>query len=176
MELQRFAYSSWEMSLKVIRQLLGNAKMVYESHWDIPKDFWIASGQFLKASIQPLRNAQKTGSTRGKYLHWLGTMKSREMKLSTNQGKRQNYPVAIGKTVAISVHFLWSTAFLLIKKKNQRRIEKFQKHSAAPLLNYFLSFHSSFSQTKTDVTVPLKWALHIETAKKLLEIFFLLLS
>jgi hypothetical protein len=42
------AKSHWEKLLKVIKQPLGTAKRVLESRWEIPKDYWIASGQFLE--------------------------------------------------------------------------------------------------------------------------------
>jgi hypothetical protein len=36
------------MLLKVIGKTLGTAKRVQKSHWEMPKDYWIASGQFLE--------------------------------------------------------------------------------------------------------------------------------
>ncbi len=42
------ANSRWEMLLKVIGQPLGTAKRVKKSCWEMPKDYWIASGQFLE--------------------------------------------------------------------------------------------------------------------------------
>ncbi len=52
------ANSCWEMLLKVIGQLLGTAKRVLESCWEMPKGYWIASGQFLEGIGKPLGNAQ----------------------------------------------------------------------------------------------------------------------
>jgi hypothetical protein len=52
------ANSYWEMLLKVIGQLLGTAKRVWESRWEMPKGYWIASGQFLESTGKPLGNAQ----------------------------------------------------------------------------------------------------------------------
>jgi hypothetical protein len=46
------------MLLKAIGQLLGTAKRVFESLWEIPKVFWKASGQFLTCIGKPLENAQ----------------------------------------------------------------------------------------------------------------------
>jgi hypothetical protein len=46
------------MLLKVIGQLLGTAKRVLESRWEMPKGYWIASGQFLEGIGKPLGNAQ----------------------------------------------------------------------------------------------------------------------
>jgi hypothetical protein len=36
------------MLLKVIRQPLGTAKRIQKSRWEMPKDYWIASRQFLE--------------------------------------------------------------------------------------------------------------------------------
>jgi hypothetical protein len=52
------ANSCWEMLLKVIGQLLGTAKRVLESHWEMPKGYWITSGQFLEGIGKPLGNTQ----------------------------------------------------------------------------------------------------------------------
>ncbi len=52
------ANSSWEMLLKVIGQPLGTAKKVLESRWEMPKGYWIASGQFLEGIGKPLGKAQ----------------------------------------------------------------------------------------------------------------------
>jgi hypothetical protein len=37
-----------EILLKVIEQPLGTAERVVKSHWEMPKGYWIASGQFLE--------------------------------------------------------------------------------------------------------------------------------
>ncbi len=52
------AKSRWEMLLKVIGHPLGTAKRVYESRWEMPKGYWIASEQFLEGFGKPLGNAQ----------------------------------------------------------------------------------------------------------------------
>jgi hypothetical protein len=52
-----FANSCWEMLLKVIGQPLGTAKRVKKSHWEMPKDYWIAFGQSLEGIGKPLGNA-----------------------------------------------------------------------------------------------------------------------
>ncbi len=46
------------MLLKAIEQLLGTDKRVLESRWEMPKGYWIASGQFLESIGKPLGNAQ----------------------------------------------------------------------------------------------------------------------
>jgi hypothetical protein len=52
------ANSYWEILLKVIRQLLGTAKRVWESRWEMSKGYWIGSGQFfLEGTGKPLGNA-----------------------------------------------------------------------------------------------------------------------
>jgi hypothetical protein len=43
-----------EMLLKVIGQPLGTAKKVLESRWEMPKGYWIASGQFFEDIGKPL--------------------------------------------------------------------------------------------------------------------------
>jgi hypothetical protein len=50
--------SCWEMLLKAFEQLLGTAKMVQESRWEMPNGYWIASWQFLEGIGKPLGNAQ----------------------------------------------------------------------------------------------------------------------
>jgi hypothetical protein len=52
------ANSRWEMLLKVTGQPLGTAKRVLESRSEMPKGYWIASGQFLEGIGKPLGNAQ----------------------------------------------------------------------------------------------------------------------
>jgi hypothetical protein len=52
------ANSRWEMLLKVIGQPLGTAKRLFKSHWEMPKGYWIASGQFLEGIGKTLGNAQ----------------------------------------------------------------------------------------------------------------------
>jgi hypothetical protein len=42
------------MLLKAVGQTLGTAKRVLESHWEPPKGYWKASGQFLKGVAKPL--------------------------------------------------------------------------------------------------------------------------
>jgi hypothetical protein len=46
------------MLLKVIGQPLGTAKRVLESRWEMPKGYWIASGQFLEGNGKLLGNAK----------------------------------------------------------------------------------------------------------------------
>jgi hypothetical protein len=46
--------------------------------------------------------------------------------------RRQNCPAAIGRNVAIPVHFHRSAAFVFILIKNQSHSEKFFKLSEAP--------------------------------------------
>jgi hypothetical protein len=46
------------MLLKAIGQLLITAKRVLESHWEMPKGYWIASEQFLESIGKPMGNAQ----------------------------------------------------------------------------------------------------------------------
>ncbi len=46
------------MFFKAIGQPLDSAKQVWESRWEMPKGFRIASGQFLKAVGKPPENAQ----------------------------------------------------------------------------------------------------------------------
>jgi hypothetical protein len=70
------ANSPWEMLLKVIGQLLGTAKRVLESRWEMPKGYWIASGQFLEGIGKTLGNAQ---------IHAI-----------SQQEKRQHFLAAIG--------------------------------------------------------------------------------
>ncbi len=53
----------------------------------MPKGSWKASGQFLKGLGKPLENSQIPAD-------------------SQKEG-RKNYPAAIGKTLAISIQFLW---------------------------------------------------------------------
>ncbi len=57
------------------------------------------------------------------------------------------------KNVTISTYFLWSTAFLVMFFLNGKRIENFKNSQL--LLSYFLSRHTTFSQTQTCATVPL---------------------
>jgi hypothetical protein len=52
------ANSRWEMLGKVIGQPLGTAERVLESRWEMPKGYWIDSGQFLESIGKLLRNAQ----------------------------------------------------------------------------------------------------------------------
>jgi hypothetical protein len=53
------AKSCSEMLLKVIGQPLGStAKRVLKSQWEMPKGYWITSGQFLEGIGKPLGNAQ----------------------------------------------------------------------------------------------------------------------
>ncbi len=52
------ANSCREMLLKFIGQPLGTAKRVLESRREMPKGYWIASGQFLDGIGKPLGNAQ----------------------------------------------------------------------------------------------------------------------
>jgi hypothetical protein len=80
------ADSCWEMLLKAVGQPLGTTKRVLESHWEIPKGYWATSGKFLKGIGKPLGNAQTPATSQ--------------------QKRRQNFPVAIGKNVAISIPFL----------------------------------------------------------------------
>jgi hypothetical protein len=42
------------MLLKVIGQPLGTTKRVLKSRWEIPKGYWITSGQFLEGIGKPL--------------------------------------------------------------------------------------------------------------------------
>jgi hypothetical protein len=61
------------MLLTVIGQPLGTAKRVLESRWEMPKGYWITSGQFLEGIGKQLGNAQiligdKTAFPSG---HWL---------------------------------------------------------------------------------------------------------
>ncbi len=58
--------------------------------------------------------------------------------------------------MAISAHFLWSAAFVFILLKNQRHIEKFKKTLSGSSPNYFLSHHTTFSQTQTGAAVPFR--------------------
>ncbi len=58
--MAKFANSHWEMLLKVIGQLLGTAKRVQKSRWEMPKDHLIASGQSVEGIGKPLGNAQIT--------------------------------------------------------------------------------------------------------------------
>jgi hypothetical protein len=44
--------------LKVIGQPLGTFERVLESHWEMPKCYWIASGQFSVGFGKPLGNAK----------------------------------------------------------------------------------------------------------------------
>jgi hypothetical protein len=46
------------MLLKVIGQLLGTAERVLESRWEMPKGYWIASGQFSEGFGKLLGNDQ----------------------------------------------------------------------------------------------------------------------
>jgi hypothetical protein len=46
------------MLLKASGQPLGTAKRVWESRWEMPKGYWIASGQFVEGIGKPLGNAQ----------------------------------------------------------------------------------------------------------------------
>ncbi len=52
------ANSYWEMLLNVIGQLLGTDKRVLESRWEMPKGYWIASGEFLEDIGKPLGNVR----------------------------------------------------------------------------------------------------------------------
>ncbi len=54
------ANSHWEILLKVIGQQLGTAKRVFikKNRWEMPKGYWIASGQFLEGIGKLLGNAQ----------------------------------------------------------------------------------------------------------------------
>jgi hypothetical protein len=52
----------------------------------MPKGYWAASGKFLKGIGKPLGNAQ--------------------IPPTSQQERRENFPAAIGKTVAIFIHFL----------------------------------------------------------------------
>jgi hypothetical protein len=52
----------------------------------MPKGYWAGSGKFLKGVGKPLGNAQLTATSQ--------------------QERRENFPVAIGKNVAISIPFL----------------------------------------------------------------------
>jgi hypothetical protein len=52
------ANSCWEMVLKAIGQPLGTVNSEQESRWEMPKGYWIASGQFLEGTGTPLGNAQ----------------------------------------------------------------------------------------------------------------------
>jgi hypothetical protein len=42
------------MLLKAVEQLLGTAKRVWESRWEMPKGYWAASGKFLKGVGKPM--------------------------------------------------------------------------------------------------------------------------
>jgi hypothetical protein len=46
------------MSFKAVGQLLDTAKWVSKSRWEMPKGYWISSGQFGKNNGMLLRNAQ----------------------------------------------------------------------------------------------------------------------
>jgi hypothetical protein len=50
------ADSHWVMCLKAVGQLLGTAKRVSKSCWEMPKSYWKASGQLGKNIGMPLRN------------------------------------------------------------------------------------------------------------------------
>ncbi len=52
----------------------------------MPEGFWAASGKFLKGIGKPLRNAQ--------------------IPASSQLERRENFPAAIGKNMAISIPFL----------------------------------------------------------------------
>jgi hypothetical protein len=52
------ANSHWEMLLKVIGHVLVTAERVMENRWEMPKGYWMASGQFLEVLGKPLGNAQ----------------------------------------------------------------------------------------------------------------------
>jgi hypothetical protein len=86
-KVERFArvLSHCERLLKAIEEPLGTAKRVQESCWEIPKDYWLAFGQFLKDVGKPLGNAQIICISQWK--------------------RRQNCLAATGKNVAISIPF-----------------------------------------------------------------------
>jgi hypothetical protein len=46
------------MLLKAAEQLLGTAKRVQESHWEMPKGCWPASEKFSNDIGKPMGNAQ----------------------------------------------------------------------------------------------------------------------
>jgi hypothetical protein len=65
------------MLLKEIGEPLGNAKKVLESDWEMPKGYWIVSGQFLEAIGKLLRNAQVELISKGQMLILGGGDKTR---------------------------------------------------------------------------------------------------
>jgi hypothetical protein len=46
------------MLIKAVEQPLGITKRVKESHWEMAKGYWKASGHFIKGTGKPLGNAQ----------------------------------------------------------------------------------------------------------------------
>jgi hypothetical protein len=68
------AESRWKMLLKAVRQLLGTAKRVLESHWEMPKGYWKAAGKFLKGIGKLLGMPKYLPSTNrrgGRIAQWL---------------------------------------------------------------------------------------------------------
>ncbi len=70
----------------------------------------------------------------GKSLYWLGVMKNLGNEAVSKKDTRQNFPLVIGKNVAISIHFLSSTAFLIIFIKKEASLKMSKKTSATPFL------------------------------------------
>jgi hypothetical protein len=68
----------------------------------MPKVYWAASGKFLKSVGKPLGNAQ--------------------LPATSQQERRENFPVANGKNVAISIPFLCRAAFLFSFFLTQREL------------------------------------------------------
>jgi hypothetical protein len=68
----------------------------------MPKGYWAASGKFLKGVGKLLGNAQ--------------------IPATSQKERRENFPAAIGKNMAISIPFLWRAAFLFSFFKSQREL------------------------------------------------------
>jgi hypothetical protein len=101
----------------------------------MPEGYWIASEQFLKGIGKLLGNAHNKYS------------------LSANRRESRIYSAAIGKSIAISIHFLCSPALLCIFITNQRKF-LLTPNGSSP--NYFQSHHTTFRQTQAGATVPLR--------------------
>ncbi len=115
----------------------------------MPRGYWKASGQFLKSIGKPLGNAH--------------------IPAASQYERRQNCPAAVGKNLAISIHFPWTTTFLYLLMKKSKTHWKILKSLSGSSPKYFLSHLTTFSQTQTVATVPLKAAAGSQVHSKSLQ-------
>ncbi len=104
----------------------------------MPKGYCIISWQLLEVYWKTAGKFPNNNATMGKCSYWLGVFRKIMEMAVRQQETRQNCPAAFGKNVAISIPFLWITAFLFIFLKSPQSSGKFVKPSVVLLL--FLLF------------------------------------